>query len=198
MKSLLHSAKFLAMDMASTIFFLALFMATKSIPISVVCGVALGVAQVGWERWRRRPIDAMQWMSLFLVIASGAAALLTKDARFVMYKASAIYVIVGIVMLKPGWMNRYLPPIAIERVPDLAYAFGFVWAALMFVSAVVNVVVATTFSIVAWTAFMSTYALASKLGLFGVQYATMRIVGRRRWLAGAAPEAAREAARVAA
>jgi intracellular septation protein len=195
MSSLLHSAKFLALDMASTIFFLALFMITKSIPLSVACGVALGVAQVGWERWKKRPIDTMQWMSLFLVIASGVATFLTKDPRFVMFKASAIYVIVGIVMLKPGWMNRYLPPIAIEKVPDLAYAFGFVWAGLMFVSAAVNLVTAWTMSIVAWVAFMSTYALATKLGLFGLQYATMRFIGRRRW---AAQQAAAVAAPVAA
>ncbi len=41
-------------------------------------------------------------------------------------------------MLKPGWMTRYLPPEALEYVPDLGYAFGFVWAGLMFVSAVLN------------------------------------------------------------
>lgn len=186
MKSLLHSARFLASDMASTIFFLALYMLTKSIPLSVACGVALGVGQIGWEFARKRPIDAMQWMSLFLVVASGIATFLTKDPRFVMMKASAIYVIVGVVMLKPGWMNRYLPPIALEKVPDLAYVFGFVWAGLMFLSAAVNIAVAMTQSIVAWTAFMATYALASKLGLFGVQYLTMRFIGRRRWTAAQA------------
>src|SRR5580704_18832137 len=109
MKSLLQSAKFLALDMASTFFFLALFAVTKSIPISVAAGVALGIAQIVWEIWRKRPIQTMQWMSLFLVCAGGAATLLTNDPRFMMIKASVIYVIVGVVMLKPGWMNRYLP-----------------------------------------------------------------------------------------
>ncbi len=52
----------------------------------------------------------MQWMSLFLVIASDEAALLTHDPRLVMVKPSLIYIAIGIVMLKPGWMNRYLLP----------------------------------------------------------------------------------------
>ncbi|HEY1426941.1 MAG TPA: septation protein IspZ [Caulobacteraceae bacterium] len=183
MKSLLQSAKFLALDMASTFFFLALYALTKSIPISVAAGVALGIAQIVWEIWRKRPIQTMQWMSLFLVCAGGAATLLTRDPRFMMIKASVIYVIIGVVMLKPGWMNRYLPEQAKELVPDLGYLFGFVWAGLMFLSAVVNVVVAMTVSFLAWTAFMSVYATGSKLGLFLIQYATMRFVGRRRFYA---------------
>ena len=180
MKSLLQSAKFLALDMASTLFYLAVLLTTKSIPIAVGAGVALGIAQIVWEIARKRPIETMQWMSLFLVLASGTAALLTNDARFVLYKASVIYVIVGVVMLKPGWMNRYLPAVAIEIVPDIAYVFGFIWAALMFVSAVVNLWVATHYSFVAWTAFMSAYALSTKIGLFLIPYGTMRFIGVRR------------------
>src|ERR1700759_2276036 len=102
MKSLLQSAKFLALDMASALFFLALYAVTKSIPISVAAGIALGIAQILWEIWRKRPIEAMQWLSLFLVVAGGAAAFFTNDARFVTIKASVIYVIIGVVMLKPG------------------------------------------------------------------------------------------------
>ena len=180
MKSLLQSAKFLALDMASTIFFLVVYMTTKSIPISVALGVALGIGQILWEIARKRPIETMQWLSLFLVLTSGAATLLTNDARFVLYKASIIYVIVGVVMLKPGWMNRYLPAVAIEVVPDIAYVFGFIWAGLMFVSAVVNLWVATHYSFLVWTAFMSSYALVTKLGLFLIQYGTMRFIGVRR------------------
>ena len=180
MKSLLQSAKFLALDMASTLFSLALYALTKSIPISVAAGVALGIAQIVWEIARKRPIETMQWMSLFLVLASGATALITNDVRFVLYKASIIYVIVGVVMLKPGWMNRYLPAVAIEVVPDIAFVFGFIWSGLMFASAVVNLWVATHYSFLTWTAFMSGYAIVTKFGLFLIQYGTMRFIGVRR------------------
>jgi intracellular septation protein len=138
MKNLLHAGKLLLLDMASTFFFLFLYLFTKNITLSVLLGMALGAAQIGWEFARNKPIDTMQWMSLFLVLGTGTATLLTADPRFVMIKPSVIYCVVGIVMLKPGWMNRYLPPVAIELVPDIAIIFGYAWAALMFFSAGLN------------------------------------------------------------
>jgi len=180
MRNLFAAAKLLLLDLASTLFFLVLYLLTKNIPLAVVLGVALGVGQIGWELVRRKPIDTMQWLSLFLVIAAGTATLITNDPRFVMLKPSLIYLIVGMVMLKPGWMNRYLPPIAKELVPDIAFIFGFVWAGLMFFSAALNILVAMTFSVATWASFMSAYGIASKLGLFLLQYGTMRYIGVRR------------------
>jgi intracellular septation protein A len=82
-------------------------------------GMALGLTPIGWQLARGKPIDRMQWMSLFLVLGAGTVTLITNDPRFVMIKPSLIYVIVGVVMLKRGWMKRYLPPVAIALVPDM-------------------------------------------------------------------------------
>jgi intracellular septation protein len=180
MKNLLAAGKLLLLDMASTLLFLALFLLTGNVALSVVLGMALGIAQIGWQLARRKPIDTMQWMSLFLVLGSGTATLLTHDPRFVMLKPTLIYTIVGIVMLRPGWMNRYLPPVAIALVPDIAFIFGYVWAGLMFFSAALNIVVALNFSVAAWAAFMSLYGIVSKAVLFLVGYFTMRTIGVRR------------------
>jgi intracellular septation protein len=135
MKSLFDAGKLLLLDMASTFFFLVVYLLTGNITLSVLLAMALGAAQIGWQIARRQPIDTMQWMSLFLVLGAGTVTLITDDPRFVMVKPSVIYVIVGIVMLKPGWINRYLPPVAKEFVPDIAVIFGYAWAGLMFFSA---------------------------------------------------------------
>jgi len=180
MKNLFEAGKLLLLDMASTFFFLILFLLTRNVPLSVILGMALGVAQIGWQFTRKKPIDTMQWMSLFLVLGSGAATLITNDPRFVMVKPSLIYIVVGVVMLKPGWMNRYLPPIAIEVVPDIGFMFGFVWSGLMFFSAALNIVVALNFSVVTWASFMSIYGIVSKAALFMIAFATMRYIGVRR------------------
>jgi intracellular septation protein len=180
MKYLFESGKLLLLDMASTFFFLVAYLLTHNIALSVVLGMALGAAQIGWQLARHKPIDTMQWMSLFLVLGAGTATLLTDDPRFVMIKPSVIYIIVGIVMLKPGWINRYLPPIAIEVVPDVAVMFGYVWAGLMFFSAGLNLIVALNFSVVTWSALMSIYAIVSKAALFLIGFVTMRTIGKRR------------------
>ncbi|MGC2177383.1 MAG: septation protein IspZ, partial [Bradyrhizobium sp.] len=139
MKNLFQAGKLLLLDLASTFFFLFLYLLTKNITLSVLLGMALG---------------------------AGTATLLTNDPRFVMIKPIIIYCVVGIVMLKRGWMNRYLPPVAIELIPDVATIFGYAWAGLMFLSAALNLIVALNYSVTTWSAFMPTYAIVSKLVLF--------------------------------
>ncbi len=180
MKDLFAAGKLLVLDLASTFAFLVAYLLTNSIPLSVIIGMALGAAQIGWEFARKRPIGAMQWTSLILVMFFGGITLMTNDPRFVMVKPSLIYIVVGVVMLKPGWMNRYMPPPAMEVMPDIVRVFGFVWSGLMFFSAVLNLIVALNFSVVTWASFMSAYGIFSKLGLFLIQYGAMRYTGFRR------------------
>lgn len=185
MEHVKQSLRLLASDLASTIVFLVVLLATRNLVLAVALGVGLGIAQIGWLLARRKPIDAMQWLSVGLVAVAGAATLLTRDARFVMLKPTLIYAVVGTFMLRPGWMNRYLPPIAVELVPDLAYAFGFVWAGLMYFSALLNTLLALKLDPVTWSMAMAAWGVASKVALFLIQLAVMRAVGRRR--ARAAP-----------
>jgi Intracellular septation protein A len=114
MKGLLHAGRALLLDMAATLFFLLLYGLTGNITLSVILGLVLALGQIGWQIAWQRPVDTLQWVSLFLVAASGAAMLVTHDPVFVMLKPSVIYGVVGAAMLKRGWMNRYLPPIALE------------------------------------------------------------------------------------
>jgi intracellular septation protein len=180
MRNLLQAGRLLLLDMAATLFFLGLYLLTHNVALSVLLGMAVGTAQIGWRLARRMPIDAMQWMSLFLVLGAGTVTLITDDPRFVMIKPSVIYVVVGIVMLKRGWINRYLPPIALELVPDIAVVLGYVWSGLMFFSAALNLIVALNFSVVTWSAVMSIWGIASKAVLFLIGYAIMRTVAVAR------------------
>jgi intracellular septation protein len=180
MKDLFDSGKLLVFDLAATFVFLIAYLLSNSVALSVTLGMALGVTQTGWELASKRPIGAMQWTSLLLVICFGGISLITNDPRFVMIKPSLIYTVVGVVMLNPGWMNRYLPAATIEVMPDVVRVFGFIWSGLMFFSAGLNVIVALNTSVVTWASFMSVYGIFSKLGLFLIQYGTMRYARFRR------------------
>ena len=180
MSDFLKAAKLLLLDLASAIVFLVLFLLTHNTILSVGLGIALGLAQIATQFIRRKPIDSMEWLSLFLVIAAGAATLLTDDPRFILLKPTVIYVIVGVVMLKPGWMNRYLPAIAKVVVPDVATFVGHLWAGLMFVSAAVNAFIALTSSVMTWAVVMPIFGIVSKLALFLIGFATMRVIAGRR------------------
>ena len=190
MRNLLHAAKLLLLDLASTIVFLVAYLASNNIPLSIALGMALGIAQISVQFARKKPIATMEWLSLFLVVASGTAALVTRDPRFVMFKPSVIYMIVGVVMLRPGWINRYLPPLANAVVPDVAVIVGFLWAGLMFASAAVNVFVALNYSIVTWAWFMPVFGIVSKIVMLLISFGAMRMIGRRRY--AAMPDSERE------
>src|SRR5471032_576901 len=179
MKNLFTAGRFLLQDLASTILFLVLYLITDNLFLSVGIGMALGVVQIVWALVRRQTIGTMQWLSVVLVLASGTATFFTHDPRFVMLKPTVIYSIVGVVMMRRGWMNRYLPPRA-ESVKDLATAFGYAWAGLMFLSAVLNIGLALSLDAKLWAATMSAWGIASKIALFLIQYAVMTSIGKRR------------------
>jgi intracellular septation protein len=181
MKGLLHAGRALLLDMVATLFFLLLYWLTRNITLSVILGLVLAFGQIVWQIARHKPVDTLQWVSLFLVAGSGTATLVTRNPVFVMLKPSLIYCVVGAAMLRGGWLNRYLPAIALETVSDMAIVFGYVWAALMFFSAGLNLYVAFHYSVIAWGTFMSLYGIVSKLGLFVIQYTAMRTVGVRRY-----------------
>src|SRR5436190_19588850 len=164
MKNLLQAGRVLASDLASTILFLVVYLATDNLYVAVGLGMALGAAQIGWALWRRQPLGSLQILSVILILASGTATFFTHDPTFVMLKPSVIYCIVGVVMLRRGWMNRYLPERA-QPVADVATAFGYAWAGLMFASAALNVALALSLDPKSWAAGMSAWGLASTIGL---------------------------------
>jgi intracellular septation protein len=171
----------LAEDFLSTIVFLVLFVASGNLVLAVACALAVGIGQFVLLRRRGKPIDPMQGLSLALVIAFGTAALITDDSRFMMAKPSVIHFAVGAVMLRPGWMTRYMPPLVRENVPaNVLMVSSYAWAALMFALGLTNLYVAATFSVVAWAWFISVGAVGAKVVAFLVQFAVFRVFVRRR------------------
>jgi len=177
---LFRSARALLLDLAATVLFFLLYKVTHSLPLAVIAGLALAIGQIGWHLARHKPVDALQWVSLVTVAASGTAALKTGNPIYMMLQPSLIYLLVGWAMLQRGWMNRYLPPRALQYVPDLCVRFGYVWAGLMFVSAAVNLVLALSLNLASWGVAITGWGIASKAALFLIQYAVMKSIGRRR------------------
>jgi intracellular septation protein A len=167
-------------DLLSTVVFVGIYALTGNVYLSIGLGVTLGLGRIAWLKRRGVPIDPMMWMSLFLVVVFGGATLLTADPVFIKLKPTFIYAAIGIVMLRRGWMNRYLPPIAHVHGADLIVVFGYVWSALMFATSGANLAFALCASHAAWAWFIGVFPLASKIVLVAVQYTVLRIMVRRR------------------
>lgn len=195
MKAFLQMARTLLSDLASSFLFLILYALTNNAVLSACFGMGLGLVQIGVQLIRRKPVDVMEWLSLFLVLASGTATVLTDDPRFVLFKPSVIYAIIGAVMLRPGWMNRYLPAIARATAADAATYVGFAWAALMFFSAGLNAYLALNEDLATWATVMTIFGIATKVVLSVAGFAVIRTTARRR--INAMPAGEREALIVA-
>jgi intracellular septation protein len=180
MKNLFFAAKPLALDLISTLLFVALSALTHNILLATAVAMIAGGARVVWLRMRGERVNAMQWMSLGLVVVFGAATLFTHDPRFMMAKPTIIYVLVGAAMLERGWMLPYLPPVSREHLDEAVMVrWGYVWAGLMFLTAALNMVFALATSLAVWSAFVAIFPAASKIALFAVQYLKIRSLSIR-------------------
>lgn len=171
----------LASDFLSTIVFLVVYFATDNVLIATGVAIAGAVAQVIYARLKGQALGYMTWASLALVIVLGGATLLTNDPRFVLAKPAIGHIAIGAIMLKRGWMLRYLPPVVNQTIPEYATFAGYAWAALMFVLAAGTIAVAATGDMKLWAFYVSVVMLGAKVTAFAIQYAAFRIlVGNRR------------------
>jgi intracellular septation protein A len=170
----------LAADFFSTIVFLAIYLATDDVLLATAVALAGAVGQVIYSRIKGIEIGYMTWASLGLVIVLGSATLLTHDPRFVLAKPAIGHFAIGLIMLKRGWMLRYLPPIVTETIPEYVTAAGYAWAALCFVLGAGTIAVAMTGDMKLWTFYVTVVLVGAKLAMFAVQYVAFRLlVGSR-------------------
>ena len=167
-------------DLLSTIVFLVLYLVTGNLFVATGLAIAAGVAQIAWLKARGRAIDTMQWASLALVIVLGGMSIALHDGRFIMMKPSIAHFAIAGVMLRRGWMGRYLPRIATDNLREsMIVGAGYAWAALMVALGLANLVVAWRFDEHVWIWFISVGAVGAKLIFFAGQFALFSYVIRR-------------------
>lgn len=172
----------LGSDLFSAIVFLVVYLVTDNVILATSVAIAGAIAQVIYARIKGQQLNYMTYASLALVVGLGAITLLTHDPRFMMAKPSIAHFAIGAIMLKRGWMLRYMPPIVVETVPEYVTAAGYAWAVLMFVIGVGMIAVASTGDLKLWAFYLTVVAGGAKILAFAVQYLVLRLIvtSRRR------------------
>jgi intracellular septation protein len=176
----LRAVQALISDLLATLVFAAVLSVTKNAAVAAGLAIAIGLGRIVYLKARTMPVSGLQWLSLFLVVLFGGATLLMRNPVFVMFKPTLVYTGVGVVMLKSGWMSRYVPLIAQLHGADVTIAFGYLWATLMFATAAANFAVVHWARPAVWALFIATVPITSKLILMATQYVVTRRVVRRR------------------
>ena len=116
-----------------------------------------------------------------LVVVLGGATMLTQSPRFIMIKPTIVHFAVATVMLRRGWMLRYLPEIVERNVPEpTIVTAGYAWSALLAALGLANLFIALRLDFAIWAWFVSVGAGGAKLVAFALQYAVFRAIARQR------------------
>jgi intracellular septation protein len=170
----------LASDLFSAILFLVIYLVTDNVILATSVAVAGAVAQVIYARIKGQQLNYMTYASLALVVGLGTITLLTNDPRFMMAKPSIAHFAIGAIMLKRGWMLRYMPPIVSQTIPEYVTFAGYAWAALCFALGAGTIGVAMTGDMKLWTFYVTVVLVGAKIAAFAIQYVAFRVlIGNR-------------------
>ena len=168
-------------DFLSAILFLVIYAISGNLVAAAGIAVAAGLAQFARLNLIGRRIEPVQWMSLGLVVILGGTTMLTQSPRFMMVKPTIVHWAVAAVMLRRGWMVRYLPEIVLRNVPEpTIVAAGYAWAALLAALGLANLIIALRFDFAIWAWFISVGSVGAKLAAFALQYGVFRTIIRQR------------------
>ena len=177
----------LGTDFFSTIVFLASISRPTTSLLATGVAIAGAIAQVIYPRVKGKELGFMTWASLGARHRARQRHAADPDPRFVLAKPAIGHFAIGAIMLKRGWMLRYMPPIVAETIPEYVTFAGYAWAALMFALGAGTIAIAMTGDIKLWTFYVSVVLVGAKIAAFAIQYVAFRVLVGSRLRAAARP-----------
>lgn len=136
------------------------FIAFKLSDIYVATGVAIlaSIAQIGWLKLARRPVEPMQWAGLVIIIVFGGLTLFLRDETFIKWKPTVLYVslaaALAISRLAFGRnLIERLMGAQIQLPPPVWERLNLAWVVFFLAMGTLNIWVAYSFSTDTWVSF---------------------------------------------
>lgn len=136
------------------------FLAYKLGDIYWATGIAMlaTVGQIAWLRLRAKRIETTHWLSLVLIIAFGGMTLFFRDETFIKWKPTVLYAAFALALVLTPVLTGRQPMKALMgsqlQLPDPVWRqLTLLWMAFFIVMAILNLVVAYSFSLDVWVNF---------------------------------------------
>jgi intracellular septation protein len=136
------------------------FVAYKVANIFVATGVAIAttLVQVAWLKLRGRPVHAMVWASLAIIVVFGGATLLLQDETFIKWKPTVLYWLLGGVLAGAALVfrrNLVRTMLSEEvRLPEPVWSrLNWAWVGFFAFMGALNLYVAFNYSTDLWVNF---------------------------------------------
>ncbi len=126
--------------------------------VATAVAIAASVLQIGWLKWRRRPVDGMQWASLAIVAVFGGMTLLLHDETFIKWKPTVLYgaFAVALVVSRYGFGRNLIRSMLGKQLvlPEPVWdRLNLAWTLFFAALGALNVWIAYRFSTDTWVNF---------------------------------------------
>ena len=129
----------------------------SDIYVATIAAIVATIAQVGWLKLRRRPVDTMLWVSLALIVVFGGLTLALKEKLFIMWKPTVLYWLFAAVLGVSAALGKNLIRAMMSKemsLPEAVWSrLNWSWVGFFALMGVANIAVAYNFTEAAWVQF---------------------------------------------
>lgn len=129
---------------------------------ATIVAMVATIGQILWVYYRHRKIEAMQWVSLIMIIVFGSLTIFLHDKTFIQLKPTALYwLFSGALFISAQFFNKNLIQVLMGKQVTLKptnahsiwYRLNLAWSAFFFMMGALNLYVAFEYSEEVWVNF---------------------------------------------
>ena len=148
-------------DLFPIILFFVAFKLSDIYTATIVAMIAT-IGQILWVYYRHRKIDAMQWISLVMIVVFGSLTIFLHDKTFIQLKPTALYwlfsgaLFISAQFFRKNWIQVLMGKqvtLKEKSAHSVWHQLNMAWAAFFFVMGALNLYIAFEFSEETWVNF---------------------------------------------
>jgi len=129
---------------------------------ATIVAMVATIGQILWVYYRHRKIDAMQWVSLIMIIVFGSLTIFSHDKTFIQLKPTALYwLFSGALFISAQFFNKNWIQVLMGKQVTLKsanshsvwYRLNLAWSVFFFFMGVLNLYIAFEYSEETWVNF---------------------------------------------
>ena len=148
-------------DLFPIILFFVAFKLGDIYTATIVAMIAT-IGQILWVYYRHRKIDAMQWISLVMIVVFGSLTIFLHDKTFIQLKPTALYwlfsgaLFISAQFFQKNWIQVLMGKqvtLKEKSAHSVWHQLNMAWAVFFFVMGALNLYIAFEFSEETWVNF---------------------------------------------
>jgi len=129
---------------------------------ATIVAMVATIGQILWVYYRHRKIDAMQWVSLVMIIVFGSLTIFLHDKTFIQLKPTALYwLFSGALLISAQFFNKNWIEVLMGKQVSLKpesshsvwHRVNLAWSAFFFFMGALNLYIAFEYSEETWVNF---------------------------------------------